>query len=61
LIAVIEDVVKGNKKMWDKKDSELKLYVLNTALRLIVLKDLSAAVFTPARTAQLGSGFLFYL
>lgn len=58
---MIENTVKENEKSWDKKGSELKLYVVDTALSLIVLKDLSAAVFTPAWTAQRGSGFLFYL
>lgn len=47
-------------KIWDKKGSELKLYVIDTALSLIVLKDLSAVVFTPTQTAQLGSGVPFY-
>lgn len=32
-------------KIWDKKASELKLCVIDTALSLIVLKDLSAVVF----------------
>lgn len=59
LITMNEDIDKGNEKIWGKKGSELKLYGVDAALTLILLKDLSAAVFTPAWTAQPGSGFLF--
>lgn len=61
LITMIDVTVMGDEKMWDEKGSELKLCVIVTAFSLIVLKDFSAALLTPAWTAQLGSGFLFCL
>lgn len=61
LVTVVEGTVKGNEKIWEKKGSGVKLYVADKAFSLIVLKDLSAAVFTLAWTTQLGSGFPFCL